>query len=172
MGTRHLINVKIDGQLKVAQYGQWDGYPTGQGETIAKFLHTEMDEPLFRERLKALRWSTEEDELELEEKRLKEFPEEVGQREWLTQASAEWMKKNYPQISRDTAAGILSLIQSGTVTNVIDSRDFEDDALFCEYVYLIDMDERVVYCNGVKLPFAEFTVERMESLEQELRGAN
>lgn len=38
MGTRNLtmvINKK--GDLKVAQYGQWDGYPEGQGVTILNF---------------------------------------------------------------------------------------------------------------------------------------
>jgi hypothetical protein len=43
MGTRHLIEVKIDGELKVAQYGQWDGYLTGQGVNIADFIHNKMD---------------------------------------------------------------------------------------------------------------------------------
>ena len=27
MGTRNLTVVYLDGQYKVAQYGQWDGYP-------------------------------------------------------------------------------------------------------------------------------------------------
>lgn len=38
MGTRHLIEVVVDGQIKVAQYGQWDGYPSGQGVDVLKFL--------------------------------------------------------------------------------------------------------------------------------------
>lgn len=33
MGTRNLTAVYLDGQYKVAQYGQWDGYPEGQGIT-------------------------------------------------------------------------------------------------------------------------------------------
>ena len=41
MGTRHLIIVKSEGKTKVAQYGQWDGYPTGQGKDIAIFLHSD-----------------------------------------------------------------------------------------------------------------------------------
>src|SRR4051812_8314171 len=38
MGTRHLTRVIVNGQCVISQYGQWDGYPTGQGHTIAKFL--------------------------------------------------------------------------------------------------------------------------------------
>ena len=41
MGTRHLICVVSDGDYKVAQYGQWDGYPSGQGAAILEFLHKE-----------------------------------------------------------------------------------------------------------------------------------
>jgi hypothetical protein len=37
MGTRNLSLCKKDGQIKIAQYGQWDGYPSGQGATILKF---------------------------------------------------------------------------------------------------------------------------------------
>jgi len=31
MGTRHLICAKINNEYKLSQYGQWDGYPSGQG---------------------------------------------------------------------------------------------------------------------------------------------
>jgi hypothetical protein len=40
MGTRNLTCVVIDGQFKVAQYCQWDGYPSGQGATVYKFCKT------------------------------------------------------------------------------------------------------------------------------------
>ena len=39
MGTRNLtmvINQK--GEKKVAQYGQWDGYPSGVGVSVLNFL--------------------------------------------------------------------------------------------------------------------------------------
>ena len=31
MGTRNLTIVYYDGDYRVAQYGQWDGYPEGAG---------------------------------------------------------------------------------------------------------------------------------------------
>lgn len=37
MGTRNLTMVMVDGVYKVAQYGQWDGYPSGQGITVFIF---------------------------------------------------------------------------------------------------------------------------------------
>ncbi len=30
MGTRHLIIVYYKGKYRIAQYGQWDGYPSGK----------------------------------------------------------------------------------------------------------------------------------------------
>ncbi|EGP83674.1 unnamed protein product [Zymoseptoria tritici ST99CH_3D1] len=38
MGTRHLILVWYKGKWHIAQYGQWDGYPGGQGMTVFRFL--------------------------------------------------------------------------------------------------------------------------------------
>ena len=38
MGTRHTTAVKQNGEYKVAQYGQWDGYPEGAGVSILSFL--------------------------------------------------------------------------------------------------------------------------------------
>ena len=42
MGTRHLICVVSDNQYRIAQYGQWDGYPEGQGAAILEFLKSPM----------------------------------------------------------------------------------------------------------------------------------
>ena len=38
MGTRNLTAVQLNGEYKIAQYGQWDGYPEGQGKTVLSFL--------------------------------------------------------------------------------------------------------------------------------------
>ena len=38
MGTRNLTVVVKDGTHKIAQYGQWDGYPSGVGADILTFL--------------------------------------------------------------------------------------------------------------------------------------
>lgn len=38
MGTRNITRVISGGELKVCQYGQWDGYPMGAGMSIANFV--------------------------------------------------------------------------------------------------------------------------------------
>lgn len=62
MGTRHLIAAMIDGEYKLAQYGQWDGYPEGQGVDILDFLNTGDVEALKRN-LKLLAGSPEDKKL-------------------------------------------------------------------------------------------------------------
>lgn len=41
MGTRNVTIIKYNGEEKVRQYGQWDGYPTCALATIVKFLKTD-----------------------------------------------------------------------------------------------------------------------------------
>lgn len=57
MGTRHLTLVQHNNEMKVAQYGQWDGYPKGQGKTVLEFLHkANMDK--FKKQLAKVRFTT------------------------------------------------------------------------------------------------------------------
>ena len=38
MGTQNLTSVWFEGKYRIAQYGQFDGYPSGQGLTVLHFL--------------------------------------------------------------------------------------------------------------------------------------
>lgn len=151
METRHLIEVKIDGELKIAQYGQWDGFiEGGQGENIARFIHEEMNKEKFCAALRGCRFLTPED--------LEVLGAELDGTDW---------KKTHPHLSRDAGADILSLVQDGKAKNLKDSREFKEDTLFCEYHYLIDMDTETVTVNGFgPVPFAEWTPENNESLNE------
>lgn len=40
MGTRNITFVRMNGETKVAQYCQWDGYPTGQGAIVMEIIRT------------------------------------------------------------------------------------------------------------------------------------
>lgn len=51
MGTRNITRVVFNNELKVCQYCQWDGYPTGAGRDICDFIRSHDDAHMV-ERLK------------------------------------------------------------------------------------------------------------------------
>jgi len=48
MGTRNLTCVVSGGKYIIAQYGQWDGYPSGQGVTALEFLRKKGNQALLK----------------------------------------------------------------------------------------------------------------------------
>ena len=129
MGTRHLIAVQKDNEYKVAQYGQWDGYLSGQGVHIFSFIRDnreKMDE--FRDQVRALKAISEED---LEKKW--EQVENIGQD-----------SEHLAHFSRDCGAKILQLRMDGKVEEVYLREEFAADGLFCEWAYVLDLDKEVL----------------------------
>lgn len=137
MGTRNLTMVVSGGQTKVAQYGQWDGYPGGQGDTALAFLlNCDLDK--FKEKVDVCRFLTN-DEIET-----------------LNKASNPFEK--HPWLSRDLGAQILSVVNGESYIErelgesiektvdfngeLVNSEQFAGDSLFCEWAYVIDLDKR------------------------------
>lgn len=146
MGTRNSTIVKLDGEVRVAQYGQWDGYPTGQGQAIADFLR-EVDLEKFKKQVSKLREITKKEE------------EKVNN-------SENWQRE-YPYLSRDTGADILNMIARDEVKFLVLDKDFKDDGLFCEYWYELDLDKQTVTMNGQGFTFAEWIQDDfMKKLEE------
>ena len=165
MGTRNLTIVIIDGETKIAQYGQWDGYPAGQGKTILSFLKridAAGEWQKFKDRIRTLKWLTPEQCEELDK-------------------DPDWDKK-HPYLSRDCGGQILDAVYFGTMetgSNYDNTRkeyavfcgnranfdlytgagnggaafvadisqfatpptNFLTDGLFCEWAYRIDLDK-------------------------------
>lgn len=122
MGTRNLTMIVLGEEIKVAQYGQFDGYPSGQGLTALEFLKTH-DLDKFKEKVRCLNWLSHEDLVEINN-------------------TTNWAKE-YPWLSREAGADILEYIYSGEAINFKDNRDFAADSLFCEWCYVIDLDKGV-----------------------------
>lgn len=139
MGTRHLVAVQIDGVYKVAQYGQWDGYPTGQGVRVLDFLKNGDIEALKRNVAKAYE-PTEEDSIRM----WAEFDVDIVASKGMVEYSkANAFGEKYPSLDRDTGAGILELIANSDDAEKIPLRvdiGFAGDSLFCEWAYVIDFD--------------------------------
>lgn len=116
MGTRNLTIVMIDCKYKIAQYGQWDGHPEGQGITVLDFLTKHMDKELFMDKCRKTKWIDEHEE--------------------------NLTVDNYPQMSRDHGAEILLIVQVENDGIILHNDiDFAKDSLFCEWAYVIDFDK-------------------------------
>lgn len=140
MGTRHLITVFDEqGELKVAQYGQWDGYPSGQGVRMLSWLEMTTRTDYYgnlvspvKDGLKRCRFATSDDELnEIYSK----FPEA----NYLGTDDNKSFDVLYPNLIRDTGADILMVVaySVGEVL-LVDSSDFAHDELFCEGIYSVN----------------------------------
>lgn len=147
MGTRNLTMVVLDSQYKVAQYGQWDGYPSGQGSTVLEFLR-QMDSDKMKIALQKVRYMTAED---IDRINATIVDDKINGMPW---------QNSYPELSRDLCAGILDMIYTyGEDSELLlrDDTNFAADSLFCEWAYLVNLDDNTleVYKGFVKSPLGE-----------------
>ena len=129
MGTRHLIVVKVDGENKIAQYGQWDGYPSGAGVDVLRFAQKIAGKSVrknFADKVRACSWVTDE--------KIKSVNKQIESGE-----IKDWTKM-YPEWSRDTGADILNMVFENGGLELRDNITFAADSLFCEWVWVIDLD--------------------------------
>jgi len=136
MGTRHLIAVQLDGEYKIAQYGQWDGYPEGQGMTTLHFLRS-MDEDKFKSALRNSSFISDDELMAL----WKQYgADDDGM---VSLSDADRMKKDHPEYSRDTSADILQMVQEHPEGMKLHNQiGFAANGLFCEWAWVIDLDKR------------------------------
>lgn len=146
MGTRNLTVVVLDGEYKVAQYCQWDGYPSGVGLRVLDFIKNQMNVRKFKKALKGCSfvedsfienaWVKCEQNIEMGSNTLGETvrPKDVG----------SLFNLRHPEFNRDTGPEILKLIQALGPLKLQNSINFAGDSLFCEWVYVLDLDKKVL----------------------------
>jgi hypothetical protein len=154
MGTRNLTVVKnLEGTTKIAQYGQWDGYPSYSGIKALEFLRDRVNRNNLLVELQLVEFVGDEEVDTL----YKQFE------------STDWENKDflnaYPGLHRDTGIGILEVVANATDTiKTVDNSDFRNDELFCEGVYEVDFsvgkfistyDNRIVSFDLDNLPTDE-----------------
>lgn len=133
MGTRNLVIVYHKGEYRIVQYGQWDGYPSGQGLVILKWLK----EPGNIEKLRSV--------LDAGDSHIYEWDPK--------NSTAE--EEMHPSLSRDTGARILALALKATEENPMPVElafGFIADYIFCEWIWVVDLDKNVFegyggFCN-------------------------
>ena len=151
MGTRHLTKViNKDGEIVVAQYGQWDGYPSGQGLNLLEFISQYGMLKQIELSLDKAYWATQ-DELDLMYAGLGDKDPSVF----------------LPSLVRDSATDIVKvLVYSTAGVPLVDDREFENDQLFCEGVYTLDFKQRKFISKFGKV--VEFGFDELPTKEQYL----
>jgi len=120
MGTRHVqVVITKKGETKISQYGQWDGYPSGQGIDILNFLKNG-NLRRYQENLEKIKPITK--------KQIK-FVEQLE----------DWNKVYY-FLSRDCGARIHTMIEWGAVPFVYIMSKKEADQN-CAWFYTIDFSK-------------------------------
>jgi hypothetical protein len=128
MGTRNLTVVKdLQGTTKIAQYGQWDGYPSYSGIQALEFLRNKDWQALLQDKLDLVQFVGDEEVDQL----YKQFK------------TTDWENKDflnaYPGLHRDTGIGILAVVANATAPiKTVDNTEFANDSLFCEGIYEVD----------------------------------
>ncbi len=163
MGTRGLTKViDKDNILKVAQYGQWDHYPEGQGVKILSILTTD-------------RYAVEELELALDKCYfISDTDREVIYNDYNTRYPETTHMKKFssmlPSFSRDTCGDILNVVRwSAGPVPLVDEREFENDDLFCEGVYEVNYNTNKFVSKYGDLT-VEFPLDNLPTKEEYLQG--
>ncbi len=139
MGTRNLTVVIHNETPKIAQYGQWDGMPGGQGLTALQFCHDLVASDIrdkFIAQLNKIKFVTDE--------QIKELYASLGVHgKFMTESSFRQFNNKYPNFSRDNAAKILNIVLNSEDEEILlqDYFEFASSSLFCEWAYVIDLDK-------------------------------
>ena len=138
MGTRNLTKVIKHNKVVVAQYGQWDGYPSGQGATVWFAIKKPGQMEGLDNNLYLTYQPSDDQRMEMSKPFL-----DGSMPGMMTQDSGKAFGEKYPSLTRDTGADILNVIAEATepVPLYLDI-DFENDDLFCEGVYTVNLDNK------------------------------
>lgn len=147
MGTRNLTKViDKDGIVRVAQYGQWDGYPSGQGLTALYHAHNAQ---MILANLGNCHFLSESEIQGINDTFDRSRP----------------LVEQYPTLSRDTCADILGYVAYGIgQIPLVDESSFEKDELFCEGVYTIDFSQNK-FISWYADKWVEFDLENLPDKE-------
>lgn len=130
MGTRGACGFVVDGKIKVS-YNHYDSYPSGLGAEIVQFLNTNKIDTLKKYAKSIKLVDSEKTPTATQLKKLQSIGFNVNEGD------------NWYNILR-SYQGKLQQALSNNCTFMTDEQDFLKDSLFCEYAYLINLDEGIL----------------------------
>ena len=141
MSTRGLTGFRLDGTLK-AMYNHSDSYPEHLGQQVVEFcrLVEDWSNPIIKERVANVKL-VRQDAKPSKKKILKYAKyanlalgalDPLGECDW------------YSLLRDLQGVGILNQVIRGKVKHMTDDGDFLVDGLFCEWAYIINLDEETL----------------------------
>lgn len=176
MGTRNLTMViNQEGEKKVAQYGQWDGYPSGVGAGVLKFLKDKELFEKFKANLSKVRFIDEDGiDKEFIENYNKNTPQWSNEPDNRTDEQKDWFQK---YSSRDLSEEVLINIANSTDNEIIliDKESTGKSDGWVEYCYVINLKENTlsVYYHIDQEPIKVYNLNELPELSvfvSELEG--
>lgn len=180
MGTRNLTMViNQEGEIKVAQYGQWDGYPSGVGASVLSFLKNKELVEKLKAKLSIVRFLDEEGiDKEFIESYNKNAPGWGNQPDNRTDEQKRWFAT---YCTRDLADDVLVNIANseGNEIILINSENTAKTDGWVEYSYVINFKENTLGVYGHidqspmkiysldELPEENIFIEELEGVEEE-----
>lgn len=143
MGTRNMTFVVLGGKPRVAQYGQWDGYPSCSGISVLEFLRNN-DMKDFAKKLLALSYPSQE---EIRQYWIEAGMDPDNEDGFVTMDVSDNFKAAHPSLQRDMGSDILQYIADNDVTELfLDDEYFKENQGFfgIEWMYLVDLDNGVL----------------------------
>ncbi|KAL1616655.1 hypothetical protein SLS54_008222 [Diplodia seriata] len=134
MGTRHLILVYYRGQYHIAQYGQYDGYPSGAGLIILRFVSS----PANVAKLKSVLADADRTLYTPTGAQVDAWNFEMAKDAFNPEAVAIC-----PSVNIRTGAKILDIVAEATPEKpvpIVKEMEFLADSLYCEFAYVVDLD--------------------------------
>ena len=133
MGTRGAVGFRLNGKDYIT-YNHWDSYPSGLGLAVIKDikkigLKGMPDLPNYIGNIELVKGNSTP------------TPEQIKNTEpWHNLTVSEQSYSDWYCLIRD-AQGTLLPYMTGKLRYMVDSHDFLFDSLFCEYAYIINLDD-------------------------------
>jgi len=137
MGTRGLMGFRIDGKDKVT-YNHFDSYPDGLGESVVQDVKTLL-QVLTMDELK-----DKARKIKLVDEDSVPTPEDFLKLDLTTRLLVQkngGLDKSWCSLLHGLQGELLKTLEAGVM---IDSIGFINDSLFCEWAYIVNLDEETL----------------------------
>lgn len=159
MSTRGALGFKVNGEYKVT-YNHCDSYPGGLGEGVVDFVKGVNIQTLKEKAKKVILIESDKKPTAKEIQKYKKYSD--------LSVSSGTLKEWYCLLRNIQGIDTFKEIYKGNLGVMIDAIDFLEDSLFCEYAYIINLDENRLefyegfngeFDNGSPLPYVKSKIE-------------